>query len=166
MKRSWLKRKIPSNIIATQYKDNDIQIAYFPKNTGLRKKGKSDLAQCKDRIQKLLTTIVRIRDGGCIFRNYPEAGECSGYTAADHIISRTRAISYGDLRNVVCVCQRHHIYWKPQNPLSYSRIIKTHLKEGYNWIVRVEMDNKTYPMKLWDWLKIELALSHELSKMV
>ena len=136
------------------------------KRTPLRKKGKSDLSQTKDRIQKLLTQIVRVRDGGCILRNYPETGECSGYTAADHIITRTRNVSYGDTRNVVCLCQRHHIYWKPVNPLLYSSIIKRHLDyKTFNWLERVQLDNKTYRMGLWEWTKIEIGLKKELAKL-
>ena len=136
------------------------------KKTLLRKKGKSDISKIKDRIQKLLTAIVRLRDGGCILRNYPEAGACSGYTAADHLITRSRSVSYGDTRNVLCVCQRHHIYWKPINPLLYSSIIKRHLDEKtFNWLERTQLDGKTYSFTLWDWTKIEISLKQELLKL-
>src|SRR5205823_1491479 len=45
------------------------------------------------------------RDRGCIFRHYPEAGACGGYRKdgalilrADHLNTRARNISYGDVR--------------------------------------------------------------------
>jgi len=128
----------------------------------LRAKGNSELSKCKDRIQKLLTMIVRKRDGECVFAPYPETGACSGPTAADHIISRARAATYGDLRNVICVCQRHHIYWKPQNPVMYVDIVKGIV--DWEWIEKAEKDRGGHNFTLWDWQKIEMNLIQELKK--
>ena len=136
------------------------------KRTKLNKKGKSDISRCKDRIQKLLTQIVRVRDLGCIFSRYPETGKCSGFTAADHINSRVKSISYGDTRNVIEVCQRHHIYWKPQNPLEYTQIVKDYVGEKiWEWLGRIRKDNKTYSFGLWEWQRVELALIQELKEL-
>ena len=134
------------------------------KKSWLKKLGSSDVSKCKQRIQKLLTAIVRAKDGGCIFRNYPQTGACSGYTAADHIISRQFSATYGDTRNVICLCTRHHIYWKPQNPTLYVEIVKDYLgAKTWDWIERAQRDRKTYSFQLNDWLKIEIGLKKELA---
>src|ERR1700733_1626491 len=98
MLSSWLKRKSP-----------------------LREKSDSPTAQCKSRIQALLRAIAILRDGGCVLRFYSEAGACGGYRndgelilQAEHLNTRERNISYGDIRNIECLCQRHHGYFKPQ----------------------------------------------------
>jgi hypothetical protein len=88
------------------------------RRTSLKQKSGSDTAQIKERIQALLRAAVIQRDGGCIFRDYSEAGACGGYRKdgelvlrADHLNTRARNISYGDVRLAVCACQRHHIFW-------------------------------------------------------
>src|SRR3990167_10632447 len=110
MKRSWLKRKSP-----------------------LRKKGESELSQCKDRIQALLRAIAIKRDGGCVLRGWA-ARPCSGWNKKgelilqyDHLITRTRNISYGDPRLGVCICLGHH-GWKHYNEIEYNSIIKEFLQ--------------------------------------
>lgn len=98
MKRAWLRRKSP-----------------------LKAKSNNFTAQYKDRIQALLREIVIGHDGGCILRHYPEAGACGGYRKegelilqAEHLNTRERNISYGDMRNIVCLCRHHHGQWKPK----------------------------------------------------
>ena len=121
------------------------------------------MSRCKDRILKLLTAIVRVRDKSCIFARYPETGQCSGFTAADHIISRVKSISYAETRNVIEVCTRHHIYWKPQNPLKYTEIVRLYIGENtWKWIERVSRDNKSYSFGIYEWGKCEMALKKEL----
>jgi hypothetical protein len=44
------------------------------KSPHLRRKGQSETAKCKDRIQALLREIAIQRDGGCVLRHYPEEG--------------------------------------------------------------------------------------------
>jgi hypothetical protein len=101
--------------------------APLQRRTPLKRKSDSETAQIKERIQALLRAAVIQRDGGCIFRHYPEAGACGGYRKdgqlilqADHLNTRARNISYGDVRLAVCACQRHHIFWKPQHPDQYT----------------------------------------------
>src|SRR3990167_6045183 len=125
----------------------------------IRKSSRSESSKTKARIQKLLTQIVRIRDGGCIFRHYPESGGCSGYTAADHIISRQFSATYGDLRNVICVCNRHHIFWKPQNPILYIELVSRHIGvKDWQWISLAQRDRKSHSFSNWDWVKVEIYL--------
>ena len=129
----------------------------------LRKIGKSDSARTKARIQKLLTELVRLRDGGCIMRHYPATGQCSGFTAADHIISRQISATYADSRNVIALCQRHHIYWKPTNPTLYARFVEQHIgKKTYSYLFLAQQNSPRYRYTEADWLKAELMLHVEI----
>lgn len=99
------------------------------RKTPLRKKGKSPTAELRDDIQAELRRIVIARDGGCWLRHYPEAGACGGYRndgelilQAEHLESRAHAASFSDPRLVVCICKRHHIYWKPQYSKRYNEL--------------------------------------------
>lgn len=145
--------------------------SFLMRKTPLAKQGKSDVARCKRRIQALLREIVILRDGGCLLRRYPEAGRCGGYAPktgnlvlqAEHLITRERNISYGDLRNIVALCARHHQFFKPQNSRLYWTLIHKAIgPERSAWLDRVEADRKSYPMGLWDWEKVELSLQKEL----
>src|SRR5713226_824439 len=49
------------------------------KRTPLLQSSKSPVALCKARIQASLREITIKRDGGCVLRHYPEAGNCGGY---------------------------------------------------------------------------------------
>lgn len=137
----------------------------------LKRKSRSELAKCKDRIQSLLRQICILRDGGCVLRNYPEAGQCGGYRddgelilQAEHLITRERNISYGDMRNIVCLCKYHHGYWKPQHSRLYWDLIRKVIGEKrWEWLKRVEADKKSYTFGIWEWNKIEIWLKKELS---
>lgn len=126
----------------------------------MRKKG--PITKAKERIQKLLTQIVRKRDGGCALADFPEAGKCGGHTMADHIRSRKYASTYARSENAVCLCMVHHLYWKRQNPLEWVKLIEEFLGKG--WIDEV----RKYPMKmekpftLKQWLVEEQRLIKEL----
>lgn len=139
----------------------------------LRKKSASPTAECKDRIQALLREIAIIRDGGCVFRNYPESGDCGGYRKDgelilqfDHLNTRARNISFGDARLGVCVCLRHHFYYKKQFPFEYERIaIEVIGEKRATLLHRVREDRKSYPFGIYEWGNIELALQQELQKL-
>lgn len=143
------------------------------KKSPLNKTGKSETAKCKIRIQALLREISIIRDGGCFLRHYKEAGACGGYRndgglilQAEHLISRQRNISYADLNNIVCLCLRHHSFFKQQNGALYWDLIHRHIgKKRWDWIQKVLRDEKAYLMTLWDWQKAELFLKNELNKL-
>lgn len=143
------------------------------KRTPLRKNSKSPVAQCKVSIQALLREIAIRRDGGCILRTYPEAGACGGYgpksgkliLQAEHLNTRERNISFGDMRNIVCLCQRHHGYFKQQNGALYWDLVRRHIgPERWEWLRRVIADRKTYPMGIYEWAKIEMALKQDIRK--
>jgi hypothetical protein len=138
----------------------------------MRKHALTPSAQAKNRIQALLREIAIKRDGGCILRHYPEAGQCGGYAPksghlilqAEHLNTRERNISFGDMRNIVCLCQRHHGYFKQQNGALYWELIRRHIEEErWAWLQRVIADRTIYTFTSHDWLKIEIALTQELN---
>ena len=100
----------------------------------LRVVGQSTSTDLKKEIQAVLRQIVIKRDGGCFLRHYenqinPQYKKCGGYRKdgnlilqAEHLHSRSNAISFSDSRLVVCVCQRHHIYYKPQHSAEYNQL--------------------------------------------
>ena len=99
-------------------------------------------------------------------RHYPETGQCSGYTAADHIITRGNAATYACLENVVCLCNRHHIYWKPQNPTLYVKFVKEYLGDKYEWIEKAETYRPKHSFGEYEWRKIEMYLKQEYNKLI
>lgn len=101
------------------------------KRTPLRKIGRSETAVNKEKVQYLLRQICLKRDTVCLLSNYPETGRCGPLKAdgkpvyqAEHLNSRSHAVSFGDSRNTILLCQRHHIYWKPQNSARYWEIVE------------------------------------------
>ena len=107
----------------------------FPKPTRkvkkprrLRMRGVSDPSILKEEIQSVLRQIAIIRDGGCVFRMFPETGKCGGYRKDgnlilqfDHLNTRAKMVSFSDPRLGICVCKRHHLYYKKQFPAQYER---------------------------------------------
>lgn len=148
----------------------------LPRRTPLRSKtcirvaGHSDTAEIKDRIQALLRAIVIARDGGCLLRNSPETGQCGGYRndgqhilQAEHIHTRANASSFADARLVICLCKRHHIFYKPQYPDDYYRIVRQLIgPERSALLTRVQEDRSPHRYFLSDWKIMEMALAREL----
>jgi hypothetical protein len=115
------------------------------RRTKLNVVGTSDTAAIKREIQDTLRDIVILRDGGCIFRNYP-GHICSGFAndghlilQADHLITRGNAATYADSRLVVCVCKGIH-GWK-----SFGSNLN---KKQYDEMVRTLLPPER--VKLWD----------------
>src|SRR3990167_2225956 len=143
------------------------------RRTPLNKKGKSETVKCKVRIQALVRELAIKRDGGCVLRNFPETGKCGGYRndgqlilQAEHLNTRERNISYGDMRNIVCLCLRHHGFFKQQNGALYWDLIRKHIGEKrWGWLQKVIKDKKSYQMGIYEWSAIELALKQELNQL-
>lgn len=145
------------------------------KRSRLRLVGKSPQSLMKVEIQALLREIVIKRDGGCIMRHYKneinnQYRECGGWTKdgrlilqAEHLHTRANAASFSDTRLVICLCQRHHIYYKPQHSNEYYRIVKKHIgPERTKLLKAVEEDRMSHKIDL----ALELvALRHELKKL-
>lgn len=139
--------------------------------TRIKRESPDDTAQCKKRIQALLRQLAIQRDGGCVLRHYTDiAGRCGGYRGdgelilqAEHLNTRARNISYGDMRNIVCLCSHHHGHWKPEHSREYWKLIEQIIgPERQAWLDRIQADQRPYHMVLWDWQKLEMELRQQL----
>ncbi len=142
------------------------------RRTRLHVVGHSTTSENKKEIQRLLREIVIKRDGGCFLRNFqneitPKYINCGGLRKdgglilqAEHLHTRSNANSFSDSRLVVCCCQRHHIYYKPQHSDEYNGLAKKFIgAERTELWDRVKNDHKPYKVDL----KLEiLALEQEL----
>jgi hypothetical protein len=144
------------------------------KRTKLKRKGTSPQAIIKDQIQAILRQIVIARDGGCIFRHYKneinhQYRECGGWRKdgglilqAEHLHTRANASSFSDTRLVICICQRHHIYYKPQHSNEYYRIVKKHIGPARTKLLEaVQQDRTAHKV---DMMLELVALKQELKK--
>ena len=108
-----------------------------------------------------------------MLRHYPEAGACGGYRTdgelilqAEHLNGRQHSVSYGDMRNIVCLCRHHHGHFKPEEPLLYWNLTERHIgKERWDWLQRVVADKRPYSFRAADWKAIEAALRAELQSL-
>lgn len=129
------------------------------RRTKLRLVGQSDSAKLKRDIQALVRAIVIKRDGGCILRGH---GQCTEVLQGEHLITRANAGTYGDTRNIVCLCTYHHIFFKPQYSQLYWELIEKKLGPvRWAWYLRARDDRTAQKVDL----KLEkLALTQELSR--
>lgn len=119
------------------------------KRTRLRRKSQSPTALLKDDVQSWLRAVVIARDKGCVLRDYPEAGKCNTILQAEHLNSRTHMISFGDSRIAVCLCSRHHIFWKPTNSARYWEIIEEIIgPTRWNLFQRIKADRMSHKIDL------------------
>lgn len=159
MRRTQLKRKTPLRS-RTWLKSRKI----------LQKASKSPIATLKKQIQAQLREYVIYRDGGCFLRVYEEAGACGGYRKdgelilqAEHLNGRSNSVSYGETDNLVCLCQRHHIYFKPQNSLLYWELVRKHIGEEKWKKVQVWVhDQRPHRMTERDWINTSLYLRQKI----
>jgi len=164
MKHSWIKRK-------TGFKNK----GGFLRRTALAKLGKSPSTLMKNEIQAILRQIVIIRDGGCFLRHFKnrinhQYQECGGLTKAgelilqaEHLHTRANAASFADTRLVVCICKRHHVFYKPQHSDEYNGFAREFIgKERSELWEKVKNDRIPHKVDL----ALELvALKQELSKL-
>ena len=143
----------------------------------ISKKSKHPTALCKVRIQALLRQLAIARDGGCVLRSIAAQeglSTCNGFRKDgelilqyDHLISRSKSISYAELDLGVTLCKGHH-GWKSftdENSKRYDEIIKKVLcQERIDKWERFKNDRKTYRFGIWEWGKIEIVLKQELNK--
>lgn len=132
--------------------------------------GKSEISEVKREIQALLREGAIERDGGCVFRDYPEAGECGGYRKDgelilqfDHLHSRVHMISFGDTRLGIIACLRHHFYFKKQYPALYEKLARVIIgPERCNLLDRVREDHSPHKVDL---VLVKLALQQEVKRL-
>lgn len=141
------------------------------RRTKLRLVGHSTTSELKRYIQAILRHIVIARDGGCVLRHYkhemnaryqecgPRRKDGELVLQAEHLHSRQNANSFSDSRLVICLCQRHHFYYKTQYPQEYYQIVRKHIgKERSELLDRVMNDRTPHKVDL----KLELlALQKE-----
>lgn len=136
------------------------------KRSRLRVNGVSDVSSIKREIQALLRELVILRDGGCVLRFSPETGQCSDILQAEHLISRANSKFYADPRNIVCLCQRHHIFWKPQNSRLYWQLIaKVIGDQRQQWLELAEQDKTPCHKNLSDWKIDKAVLQQEIRRL-
>lgn len=171
MKKSWIKRGT-SQLARTPWKRKPVPTGATVglRASPLRKKSKAPVPLCKERIQALLRELAIRRDGGCILRHVlgrmpPQYQSCNEVLQAEHLNTRSSSNSYGDMRNIVCLCSHHHLHFKPQHSQLYWELIHELIgEERWAWYLQARDDWKAYHMTLWDWEKIELALKQDLLK--
>jgi hypothetical protein len=145
-------------------------------HTKIRLAGRSETADTKREIQRLLREIVILRDGGCILRHVTIYGVpgCNGYTnsgklilQADHLVTRANAATYADSRLVVCVCVGHH-GWKSVGGNArkklYDEVVRSLLTpERVELWDACERDQwRPHRTGVYDWKLAEVALTAEL----
>lgn len=129
------------------------------KRSRLRLVGVSTTAETKKRIQALLREIVIKRDGGCILRVV--LGGCNEVLQAEHLITRSNTATFGDTKNIVCLCSYHHVFWKPQHSKLYWELIEQHVgKTRWSWLKMAEEDKSPHKVDL---KLVEIVLQKELS---
>ncbi len=128
------------------------------KRSYLRALGQSGSAKQKRRIQALLREIVILRDKWCVL--WPYVGICGGPLQAEHLITRANSATFGDTRNIVCLCQYHHIKWKPQHSRIYWSYIEQILgPKRWEWLKLAEADKSPHKVDL---TLTEIVLQKEL----
>lgn len=140
------------------------------RRTKLRLVGHSTTTELKADIQALLRELAIKTYGTCVLSKYPETGKCGSYTKsgnlilqAEHLNGRSNTATFGDMRNIVLLCQRHHIYWKPQNSEKYWELIRKIIgEERWNWYKRASEDRKAYKIDL---KLVKLALEQDLKNL-
>lgn len=129
----------------------------------LKARADNETNRIKDDIQAYLREIVILRDGGCVLRHYPESGQCGSRPTknghiilqAEHLHTRSHSASYADSRLVVCLCERHHIFWKPQHADEYYKLIRTIIGPERSALLDKIQAARFLPSKM-NW-KLELA---------
>lgn len=145
------------------------------RRTKIRVVGKSDASELKREIQALLREGVMIRDGGCFLRFFdeeitPQYRSCGPTKAngdmvlqAEHLHSRSNMSSFADLRLVVCCCQRHHIFYKPQHSAEYNSFARKFIgPERAKLWDRVAADHRPYKVDL---KLAKIALEQDIARL-
>jgi len=93
--------------------------------------------------------------------------ECGGWRKdgelilqGEHLHTRANASSFSDTRLLICLCQRHHIFYKPQHSDEYYRIVRKHIgKERSKLLTAVQEDRSSHKVDL---MLALVALKQEL----
>lgn len=137
------------------------------KRTRIRVKGHPETKDLKKEVQSLVRAIAIARDGGCVLRHFSEAGKCGGVRSdgelilqAEHLLTRSNSGTFGDMRNIVCLCLRHHSFFKTQHGKIYWELIRKHIGEKrWSWLKRAEQDRTPHKV---DWKLAIIDLKNQL----
>ena len=137
------------------------------RRTPLARKGKTETAKIKDRIQGLLRSYCLLRDGGCVLAPFQGNGDipmcCSDVLQCDHLNSRQFSVSYANPHLAVIVCKGHH-GWKhfsDRNTRIYMELVRKIIgPRRAKMLEMVENDRLSHRMTAWDWEKEALALEN------
>lgn len=137
-----------------------VSVKNVMKRTKLRLQGRSNSAVLKRQIQALLRSCIILRDGGCLLRGH---AHCTEVLQAEHLITRSNLATFADLRNLVCLCTYHHLYFKQQHSMEYWNLIREKIGEvRWRWLQLAQADHSPHKVDL----QMELiALQLELKKM-
>lgn len=127
------------------------------------KQGKLPLSKVKRELQAVLRQRAIERDRSCVIGKYqddlpPSWRKCGRLrkdgqiiVQAEHLVGRTKSISYADMDNILLVCQRHHFFFKRQHGLLYWSIVRKHVgEEIWSKIQAWEMaPNLTFSTEEW-----------------
>lgn len=129
------------------------------KRSKMRLVGVSNASVLKREIQALVRAIVIKRDGGCLLRGH---GNCTEILQGEHLITRANSATYGDTRNVICLCTYHHLFFKRQYSQLYWEMVEQKLGPvRWAWY-KMARDDRT-PHKM-DWKLVKIALTQELER--
>lgn len=127
------------------------------------KKRKDTVKKAKDRIQHLLHDLAILKWKDCEAKGIDRL--CSGPLSADHIESRMFSNTYAEIKNIILLCEGHHIYWKKQHPKRWAALVDDRRgSELVNWLrSEARKSNRTWTLR--DWLAAEEKLKEEIKKL-
>lgn len=127
-----------------------------------KRKKKTPLQLCKERIQEKLRQLAIILYGDCEAKEEGH-GNCWGPLQADHIETRGSANTYALIANIILLCSRHHLWWKRQFPGLWAILVEK--KRGVGTIERLHHmaihNNRTNLLA--DWLAAEKILDDQIA---
>ncbi len=96
--------------------------------------GKGSIKYYKKKADKLFSEIIRSRK----WCEAPHAGgkKCSSLLDCAHVIPRTNLTLRWDLKNGLCLCRAHHLYWQHKDPIAFT-----------NWFAKKYPDRRRYLLK-------------------
>lgn len=140
---------------------NKSSLSFSGRKSRKRKK-KTPVQLCKERIQEKLRQLAIILYGDCEAKKEGH-GNCWGPLQADHIETRGSANTYALIANIILLCSRHHLWWKRQFPGLWSILVEK--KRGAGTIERLHHmaihNNRTNLLS--DWLAAEKILDDQIA---
>lgn len=175
------QNKIPKSVFQKGYSGEISEVVYYKdmrtgktsgmKRSRLKKESDSPTAVIKRDIQARLRDGAILRDGGCVLRHFPEAGECFDrrkdgelILQAEHLITRANSATYADLRNIVCLCRGHHLKFKKQHSYLYWKLIERQIgPDRWKWFKLAEADKRKINKP--DWKLSLLAIEQDIKNL-